>query len=76
MSAFLLPLNKRTDSEYAYLFGSVCPRKGIYEAIVVLWVNKGITISLLRITKTKCVGLGIALGNAPTESTRCVHEDR
>uniref|UniRef100_UPI00191BECC7 transposase n=1 Tax=Vibrio natriegens TaxID=691 RepID=UPI00191BECC7 len=34
--------------EYAYLFGSVCPSKGIGEAIVVPWVNKDIMIEHLK----------------------------
>ena len=31
---------KQQQFEYAYLFGSVCPSRGIGEAIVVPWVNK------------------------------------
>ena len=31
---------KQQQFEYAYLFGSVCPRRGIGEAIVVPWINK------------------------------------
>ncbi|ABU69226.1 hypothetical protein VIBHAR_00178 [Vibrio campbellii ATCC BAA-1116] len=33
---------KQQQFEYAYLFGSVCPERGIGEAIVVPWVNKDI----------------------------------
>ncbi|WP_079857011.1 transposase [Vibrio parahaemolyticus] len=36
---------------YAYLFGSVCPRKGIGEAIVVPWVHKDIIIEHLAVTE-------------------------
>ncbi|AOV88903.1 transposase [Vibrio parahaemolyticus] len=36
---------------YAYLFGSVCPRKGIGEAIVVPWVHKDIMIEHLAVTE-------------------------
>ncbi|PSV98477.1 hypothetical protein C9I89_22070 [Photobacterium lipolyticum] len=32
---------KQQQFEYAYLFGSVCPGRGIGEAIVVPWTNKG-----------------------------------
>lgn len=31
---------KQQQFEYAYLFGSVCPNRGIGEAMVVPWVNK------------------------------------
>ncbi len=39
---------KQQQFEYAYLFGSICPRKGIGEAIVVSWVNKYIMIEHLK----------------------------
>nr|WP_319555354.1 transposase [uncultured Vibrio sp.] len=39
---------KQQQFEYAYLFGSVCPSKGIGEAIVVPWVNKDIMIEHLK----------------------------
>ncbi|HBB9961228.1 TPA: hypothetical protein JG851_004328 [Vibrio parahaemolyticus] len=39
---------KQQQFEYAYLFGSVCPRKGIGEAIVAPWVNKNIIIEHLK----------------------------
>ncbi|WP_181136821.1 transposase, partial [Vibrio hyugaensis] len=39
---------KQQQFEYAYLFGSVCPRRGIGEAIVVPWVNKEIMIQHLH----------------------------
>ncbi|GLR05094.1 IS630 family transposase [Vibrio hyugaensis] len=39
---------KQQQFEYAYLFGSVCPRRGIGEAIVVPWVNKEIMIQHLN----------------------------
>ncbi|NOH86084.1 IS630 family transposase [Vibrio sp. 03-59-1] len=39
---------KQQQFEYAYLFGSVCPAKGVGEAIVVPWVNKDIMISHLE----------------------------
>ncbi|MBD1559672.1 IS630 family transposase [Vibrio sp. S9_S30] len=35
-------------SGYAYLFGSVCPERGIGEAIVVPWVNKDMMIEHLK----------------------------
>ena len=38
---------KQQQFEYAYLFGSVCPSKGIGEAMVVPWVNKDIMINHL-----------------------------
>nr|WP_154199804.1 IS630 family transposase [Vibrio navarrensis] len=39
---------KQQQFEYAYLFGSVCPAKGIGEAMVVPWVNKEIMIEHLK----------------------------
>ena len=39
---------KQQQFEYAYLFGSVCPSRGIGEAMVVPWVNKDIMIEHLR----------------------------
>ncbi|HIF9240048.1 TPA: IS630 family transposase [Photobacterium damselae] len=39
---------KQQQFEYAYLFGSICPQKGIGEAIVVPWVNKDIMIEHLK----------------------------
>ncbi|EMQ2877857.1 transposase [Vibrio navarrensis] len=39
---------KQQQFEYAYLFGSVCPARGIGEAIVVPWVNKEIMIEHLK----------------------------
>ena len=33
---------KQQQFEYAYLFGSVCPSRGIGEALVVPWTNKNI----------------------------------
>ncbi len=39
---------KQQQFEYAYLFGSVCPSKGIGEAIVVPWVSKDIMIEHLK----------------------------
>ncbi len=39
---------KQQQFEYAYLFGSVCPSKGIGEAMVVPWVNKNIMIEHLK----------------------------
>ncbi|MGM6320265.1 IS630 family transposase [Vibrio parahaemolyticus] len=39
---------KQQQFEYAYLFGSVCPQKGIGEAIVVPWVNKDLMIEHLK----------------------------
>ncbi|WP_081281031.1 IS630 family transposase [Vibrio natriegens] len=39
---------KQQQFEYAYLFGSICPSKGIGEAIVVPWVNKYIMIEHLK----------------------------
>ncbi len=49
---------KQQQFEYAYLFGSICPRKGICEAIVVSWVNKYIMIEhlkqILAVTEEGC----------------------
>ncbi|MBM4954614.1 hypothetical protein HYO25_18840 [Vibrio parahaemolyticus] len=49
---------KQQQFEYAYLFGSICPRKGICEAIVVSWVNKDIMIEhlkhILAVTEEGC----------------------
>ncbi|WP_175422519.1 IS630 family transposase [Vibrio scophthalmi] len=43
---------KQQQFEYVYLFGSVCPARGIGEAIVVPWVNKDIMINhLVQISK-------------------------
>ncbi|MEZ8196663.1 hypothetical protein [Vibrio cortegadensis] len=42
------PLDLESLIKYAYLFGSVCPAKGMGEAIVVLGVNKDIMISHLE----------------------------
>jgi transposase len=39
---------KQQQFKYAYLFGSVCPSRGIGEAMVVPWVNKDIMIEHLR----------------------------
>lgn len=39
---------KQQQFEYAYLFGSVCPCRGIGEAMVVPWVNKDVMIEHLR----------------------------
>ncbi len=39
---------KQQQFEYAYLFGSVCPNRGIGEAMVVPWVNKEMMIEHLR----------------------------
>ncbi|ABU69234.1 hypothetical protein VIBHAR_00186 [Vibrio campbellii ATCC BAA-1116] len=39
---------KQQQFEYAYLFGSVCPERGIGEAIVVPWVNKDIMTNHLE----------------------------
>ncbi|MEC6816722.1 IS630 family transposase [Photobacterium toruni] len=44
---------KQQQFEYAYLFGSVCPARGIGEALVVPWVNKEIMIEhLAQISRT------------------------
>ncbi|TOR03371.1 IS630 family transposase, partial [Vibrio parahaemolyticus] len=42
---------KQQQFEYTYLFGSVCPGKGIGEAIVVPWVHKDIMIEHLAVTE-------------------------
>lgn len=39
---------KQQQFEYVYLFGSVCPARGIGEAIVVPWVNKDIMTNHLE----------------------------
>jgi hypothetical protein len=39
---------KQHQYEYAYLFGSVCPSKGIGEVLVVPWVNKEIMLAHLQ----------------------------
>ncbi|CAK2159745.1 hypothetical protein VCRA2122O12_920001 [Vibrio crassostreae] len=39
---------KQQQFEYAYLFGSVCPERGIGKAIVVPWVNKDIMTNHLE----------------------------
>ncbi|HAS8098232.1 TPA: IS630 family transposase, partial [Vibrio vulnificus] len=39
---------KQQQFEYAYLFGSVCPTRGIGEAMVVPWVNKDIMLQHLN----------------------------
>ena len=39
---------KQQQFEYAYLFGSICPARGIGEAMVVPWVNKEIMVEHLR----------------------------
>ncbi|MCU8400243.1 IS630 family transposase [Vibrio vulnificus] len=39
---------KQQQFEYAYLFGSVCPARGIGEAMVVPWVNKNIMVEHLK----------------------------
>lgn len=39
---------KQQQFEYVYLFGSVCPARGIGEAIVVPWVNKDIMVNHLE----------------------------
>ncbi len=44
---------KQQQFEYAYLFGSVCPARGVGEALVVPWVNKEImTEHLAQISRT------------------------
>nr|WP_254620215.1 IS630 family transposase [Vibrio metschnikovii] len=48
---------KQQQFEYAYLFGSVCPARGIGEAIMVPWVNKEIMINhLAQISKATTKG--------------------
>ena len=43
---------KQQQFEYAYLFGAVCPGRGIGEALVVPWVNKDImALHLEQISK-------------------------
>ncbi|EHA1127536.1 hypothetical protein FG475_20985 [Vibrio navarrensis] len=39
---------KQQQSEYAYLCGSVCPARGIGEAMIVPWVNKEIMTEHLK----------------------------
>ncbi|HDY8106446.1 TPA: IS630 family transposase [Vibrio vulnificus] len=39
---------KQQQFEYAYSFGSVCPARGIGEAMVVPWVNKNIMVEHLK----------------------------
>ena len=39
---------KQQQFEYAYLFCSVCPNKGMGEAMIVPWVNKDIMIEHLK----------------------------
>ncbi len=39
---------KQQQFEYAYLFGSVCPARGIGEAMLVPWANKEIMIEHLK----------------------------
>ncbi|MFA0115305.1 transposase [Vibrio sp. 10N.261.46.E11] len=39
---------KQQQFEYVYVFGSMCPRRGIGEAIVVPWVNKDIMTNHLE----------------------------
>jgi hypothetical protein len=39
---------KQQQFEYAYLFGSICPARGIGEAMIVPWVNKEIMIEHLK----------------------------
>lgn len=39
---------KQQQFDYAYLFGSVCPSRGIGEALVVPWVNKKLMIEHLK----------------------------
>ncbi|WP_198104906.1 transposase [Vibrio vulnificus] len=39
---------KQQQFEYAYLFGSVCPARGIGEAMVVPWVHKNIMVEHLK----------------------------
>ncbi|MGR5144891.1 transposase, partial [Photobacterium sp. DNB23_23_1] len=39
---------RQQQFDYAYLFGSVCPSRGIGEAIVVPWVNKEIMSEHLK----------------------------
>ncbi|MDF4656145.1 winged helix-turn-helix domain-containing protein [Vibrio parahaemolyticus] len=48
------PRAEKQQFEYAYLFGSVFPRKGIGEAIVVPWVHKDIMIEHLAVTEEGC----------------------
>ncbi|KYN90886.1 transposase [Vibrio cidicii] len=39
---------KQQQFEYVYLFGSVCPARGIGEAMIVPWVNKNIMVEHLK----------------------------
>ncbi|ELP5902867.1 hypothetical protein QTV49_004915 [Vibrio vulnificus] len=39
---------KQQQFEHAYLFGSVCPARGIGQAMVVPWVNKNIMVEHLK----------------------------
>ncbi|MCL7019396.1 hypothetical protein K6C39_12875, partial [Vibrio vulnificus] len=39
---------KQQQFEHACLFGSVCPARGIGEAMVVPWVNKNIMVEHLK----------------------------
>ena len=39
---------KQQQFEYAYLFGSVCPTRGLGEAMLVPWVNKDIMVEHLK----------------------------
>ncbi len=39
---------KQQQFEYAYLFGSICPARGIGEAMIVPWVNKEIMTEHLK----------------------------
>ncbi|ENO1850609.1 transposase [Vibrio vulnificus] len=39
---------KQQQFEYAYLFGSVCPARGIGEVMVIPWVNKNIMVEHLK----------------------------
>ncbi|WP_436322843.1 transposase [Vibrio cidicii] len=39
---------KQQQFEYSYLFGSVCPARGIGEAMIVPWINKEIMTEHLK----------------------------
>ncbi|MEZ8646737.1 transposase [Vibrio cyclitrophicus] len=67
---------KLQQFEYAYLFGSVCPSKGIDEAMVVLWVNKDIMINHLeqisKVTEKNCHSVVIMDGILMTLLTHLI----
>jgi hypothetical protein len=50
---------KQQQFEYAYLFGSVCPARGIGEAMVVPWVNKEIMIEHLKQISAQSLKKGV-----------------